>query len=70
MRIRGFGRGMSDGLHIIKCVSCGKVLCEANGEVKKICPKCKTVNHVVVTSMGLYYIGMDLSTRKDYAVLK
>jgi len=30
-----------------------KVLCEANGEVKKICPKCKQTIHVVVTSVGV-----------------
>lgn len=37
----------------IKCPYCGKVLLEANGEVKKHCPKCKEWVHVVVTSKGI-----------------
>ena len=37
----------------IRCQNCNKLLLEATGEVKKICPKCKTVNHVVVTSAGI-----------------
>lgn len=41
-------------MEIIKCTSCGKVLCEASGEVKKICPKCKNVTHVLVTSLGIF----------------
>lgn len=40
-------------LQVIKCQNCGKTLLEANGEVKKICPKCKSVTHVVVTSKGV-----------------
>ena len=40
-------------LAIIKCQNCGKTLCEANGEVKKICPRCKEITHVVVTSKGI-----------------
>lgn len=51
---------MSNNLQVIKCLACGKVLCEANGEVKKICPKCKAVTHVVVTSKGV----INLSTPK------
>ena len=47
-------------MEVIKCQACGKTLCEANGEVKKICPKCKNVTHVVVTSKGI----IDLSTPK------
>jgi len=39
-------------LQKIKCVSCGKTLCEAIGEVKKICPKCGATTHLVITSMG------------------
>jgi len=37
----------------IRCSNCGKLLLEATGEVKKICPKCRTVNHVVVTTKGI-----------------
>jgi len=37
----------------VKCTTCGKLLCEAMGEVKKICPRCKNVTHVVVTSKGV-----------------
>jgi phage FluMu protein Com len=44
----------------IRCPTCGKLLLEAVGEVKKICPKCKTVVHVVVTSQGT----INLSTPK------
>jgi phage FluMu protein Com len=43
-------------LQTIKCTNplCdGKVLLEAIGEVKKICPKCGKVTHVVVTSKGI-----------------
>jgi phage FluMu protein Com len=40
-------------LAIIKCQTCGKTLCEAIGEVKKICPRCKEITHVVVTSKGI-----------------
>ena len=44
-----------NGLDIqsVHCSNCGKLLLEAFGEVKKICPKCKTENHVVVTSKGI-----------------
>lgn len=52
-------------MEIVKCTSCGKVLCEASGEVKKICPKCKAVTHVVVTSIGIFNIGIDLGTGKE-----
>ena len=48
-------------LQIIRCQKCGKVLCEAIGEVKKICPKCKETTHVVVTSKGI----INLSTPKE-----
>ena len=41
----------------IRCRTCGKLLLEASGEVKKICPKCKTVNHVVVTSQGVIQLN-------------
>lgn len=41
-------------LQTIKCTSCGKVLLEATGEVRKICPKCKTMVHVVTTSIGIF----------------
>ena len=37
----------------IRCTTCNKLLCESSGEVKKICPKCKNVTHVVVTSKGI-----------------
>jgi phage FluMu protein Com len=37
----------------IKCTHCKKMLLEANGEVKKICPSCKKITHVVVTSVGI-----------------
>jgi phage FluMu protein Com len=40
---------------------CGKLLLEASGEVKKICPKCRKVIHVVVTSKGI----INLSTPND-----
>lgn len=48
-------------LQKIKCSNplCGKVLLEASGEVKKICPKCGKVTHVVVTSERI----IDLSTK-------
>jgi phage FluMu protein Com len=51
---------MDDNLQVIKCTNCGKVLLEASGEVKKICPKCKEINHVVTTSKGV----INLSTPK------
>jgi len=44
----------------VKCVKCGKLLLEALGEVKKICPKCGATTHVVVTSKGI----INLSTPK------
>lgn len=44
----------------IKCTKCGKLLCEANGEVRKICPRCKEVVHVVVTNKGI----INLNTTK------
>lgn len=53
-------------LQKIKCQNCGKVLCEANGEIKKICPKCKKTTHVIVTSFGVYSIvGIDLGSVPD-----
>ena len=56
-------------LQVIKCKNCDKVLCEVNGEVKKICPKCKTVNHVITTSLGTYYVSEpDMSTKLDKTV--
>jgi phage FluMu protein Com len=33
------------------------LLLEASGEVKKICPKCKTENHVVTTSQGIIQLN-------------
>jgi phage FluMu protein Com len=44
----------------IFCSNCNKKLLEATGEIKKICPKCKTITHVVVTSNGV----IDLCTPK------
>jgi phage FluMu protein Com len=41
----------------IRCKTCGKLLLEASGEVKKICPKCKTENHVVTTSQGIIQLN-------------
>lgn len=39
----------------IRCAKCGKLLLEAkSGEGKKVCPKCKTVNHYIVTSLGTF----------------
>lgn len=68
-RRRTFCKGVDtlmSELHIIKCQNCGKVLCEASGEVKKICPKCKAVTHVVVTSLGIYSIaGIDFGSGTD-----
>lgn len=49
-------------MQVIKCTNCGKTLCEASGEVKKICPKCKGITHVVVTSKGI--IDLNKSTPK------
>ncbi len=52
----------------VRCLQCNKLLLEANGEVKKICPKCKTEIHVVVTSTGIinlkphfygHYVGLN-----------
>lgn len=40
-------------LQKIRCTTCGKLLLEAMGEVKKICPKCGQCIHVVVTSVGI-----------------
>ena len=40
-------------MQVIKCLTCGKTLCEAAGEIKKICPRCKQITHVVVTSKGV-----------------
>jgi phage FluMu protein Com len=42
-----------NNLQKINCKNCGKLLLEAGGEVKKICPKCKTMNHFIVTSFGV-----------------
>jgi len=47
-------------LQEIRCKNCGKLLLESTGEVKKICPKCKSVTHVIVTSKGI----IDLSIAK------
>lgn len=57
-------------MEVIKCIHCGKTLCEAGGEVRKICPKCKGVTHVVVTSKGIYNVGIDLGTGKDQTVYR
>ena len=57
-------------LQTIKCQNCGKVLCEANGEVKKICPKCKATNHVIINSLGSFYVGADLSKGTDTTVFR
>jgi phage FluMu protein Com len=51
-------------LQKVKCVSCGKLLLEAIGEVKKICPKCKAVTHVVVTSKGI----INLSQKEKFGL--
>jgi len=34
----------------ISCIKCGKVLLEAEGEatIRKICPKCKTMNVIFI----------------------
>lgn len=48
-------------LKTIKCHNCGKTLLEAAGEGKKICPKCKTLNHFVVTEFGIIYIDKELA---------
>jgi phage FluMu protein Com len=37
----------------VRCPYCGKVLLESAGEVKKICPKCKKMVHIVATSKGI-----------------
>jgi phage FluMu protein Com len=50
---------MSMELQKIHCPKCNKLLCEANGEVKKICPRCKTVAHVVTTSKGVVDLNHD-----------
>ena len=42
-------------MRLIKCHNCGKTLLEAAGEGKKICPKCKTLNHYSVTGLGVFY---------------
>lgn len=52
-RIISLSNGGTPGLQAIRCSNCSKILLEATGEVKKICPKCKTENHVVVTSKGI-----------------
>ncbi len=52
-------------LQTIKCTNpaCnGKILCEANGEVKKICPKCGLTTHVVVTSKGIINLSDKIKT--------
>jgi phage FluMu protein Com len=46
-------------LQKINCPSCKKLLCEANGEIKKVCPRCKTVVHVVTTSKGVIELKRD-----------
>lgn len=37
----------------VRCVHCNKLLLEAFGEVKKICPNCKKITHIVVTTCGI-----------------
>jgi len=57
-RRRTSGKGVDtlmSELHIIKCQNCGKVLLEAEGEGKKICPKCKETTHYVATTKGVFY---------------
>jgi phage FluMu protein Com len=48
-------RRMNEGamLQTIRCTTCGKVLCEATGEVKKKCPACGKYTHVCITSKGI-----------------
>lgn len=36
----------SEGLHPIRCQSCGKLICEADGRVVFRCPRCKRSNAV------------------------
>ncbi len=55
-------------LKTIKCQNCGKVLLEASGELKKICPKCKTMNHVIINDLGMFYVGIDLASGSDKTV--
>lgn len=45
-------------LQTIRCTSCGKKLLEAIGEVRKICPKCGFVVHVIITSKGVIDLSM------------
>lgn len=42
-----------NGITEIRCPNCNKLLLEANGEVKKTCPKCKEIIHIVTTSKGI-----------------
>jgi phage FluMu protein Com len=47
-------------LQTVKC-KCGKTLLEAySGEIVKICPKCGTVNHVLIYSNGIVDLRRDL----------
>lgn len=39
----------------IRCQKCNKKLLEAEGEGKKICPKCKELTHYVATTEGVFY---------------
>jgi NADH pyrophosphatase NudC (nudix superfamily) len=55
---------MPDNLQVIKCSNCGKVLLEANGEVRKICPKCKTVMHCMTTPFGIVVIDENMPKDK------
>lgn len=49
-------------LQTVKCTSCDKTLLEALGEVKKICPKCGKLTHVVVTSKGIIDLSDKIKT--------
>ncbi len=43
-------------LQPVKCENCGKLLCEASGEVRKKCPACKKITHIVATSEGIFSV--------------
>jgi phage FluMu protein Com len=49
-----------DSVEEVRCPKCNKLLIEASGEVRKICPRCKTIIHIVTTSKGI----INLSTPK------
>ncbi len=39
----------------IRCQNCNKKLLEAEGEGKKICPRCKEMTHYVSTTEGVFH---------------